>query len=158
MRLNNDTSLNFGNQTRQMINLHNADYGIGVQRLTTYFRTRGEFFWYRGGSHSDAFADSGGGDPLMRLGSTGDLVLVGTLSQGSDRCIKQDFTAVNSQTVLDKFAAMSIQTWTYTNDVRRRHLGPVAQDFHAAFGLNGEDDKHIASVDADGVALAAIQG
>jgi beta-xylosidase len=38
-----------------------------------------------------------------------------------------------------------------------RHLGPVAQDFHAAFGL-GSDDRHIATVDADGVALAAIQG
>jgi hypothetical protein len=34
----------------------------------------------------------------------------------------------------------------------------MAQDFHAAFGLNGADDKHIATVDADGVALAAIQG
>jgi hypothetical protein len=34
----------------------------------------------------------------------------------------------------------------------------VAQDFHAAFGLNGVDDTTIATVDADGVALAAIQG
>jgi cell division protein FtsB len=33
----------------------------------------------------------------------------------------------------------------------------MAQDFHAAFGL-GADDKHIATVGADGVALAAIQG
>ncbi|RME90510.1 MAG: hypothetical protein D6766_13150, partial [Verrucomicrobia bacterium] len=33
----------------------------------------------------------------------------------------------------------------------------MAQDFHAAFGL-GTDDRHIATVDADGVALAAIQG
>jgi hypothetical protein len=33
----------------------------------------------------------------------------------------------------------------------------MAQDFHAAFAL-GTDDKHIATVDADGVALAAIQG
>ena len=94
----------------------------------------------------------------MRLGSTGNLVLAGTLSQASDRQIKQDFTAVNPQAVLDKVAALSIQTWTYTNDVSRRHLGSVAQDFHAAFGLNGTDDKHIATVDADGVALAAIQG
>ena len=38
------------------------------------------------------------------------------------------------------------------------HLGPMAQDFHAAFGLNGADDKHIATVDEGGVALAAIQG
>jgi hypothetical protein len=39
-----------------------------------------------------------------------------------------------------------------------RHIGPMAQDFHAAFGLDGTDDKHIATVDADGAALAAIQG
>ena len=38
-----------------------------------------------------------------------------------------------------------------------RHLGPVAEDFAAAFGL-GETDKAIATVDASGVALAAIQG
>ncbi len=33
----------------------------------------------------------------------------------------------------------------------------MAQDFHAAFGV-GSDDTHIANVDADGVARAAIQG
>ena len=33
----------------------------------------------------------------------------------------------------------------------------MAQDFYAAFGL-GESDKGIDTVDADGVALAAIQG
>jgi predicted RNase H-like nuclease (RuvC/YqgF family) len=38
-----------------------------------------------------------------------------------------------------------------------RHLGPTAQDFHAAFGLGGADNTHIATVDADGVALAAAQ-
>ena len=38
-----------------------------------------------------------------------------------------------------------------------RHLGPMAQDFRAAFGL-GEDDRHISTSDIDGVALAAIQG
>jgi len=38
-----------------------------------------------------------------------------------------------------------------------RHLGPVAQDFHAAFGL-GESETAIGTVDADGVALAAVQG
>jgi trimeric autotransporter adhesin len=37
-----------------------------------------------------------------------------------------------------------------------RHLGPMAQDFHARFGL-GDDDRTYNSVDAHGVALAAIQ-
>ena len=44
-----------------------------------------------------------------------------------------------------------------TQDPSVRHLGPMAQDFRQAFGL-GEDDRHISSSDADGVALAAIQG
>ena len=39
-----------------------------------------------------------------------------------------------------------------------RHVGPMAQDFQEAFGLNGGDDKHISVVDESGVALAAIQG
>jgi hypothetical protein len=59
--------------------------------------------------------------------------------------------------VLAKLAALPITTWAYTNAPSVRHLGPVAQDFAAAFGL-GDNDKHIATVDADGVALAAIQG
>ncbi len=36
-------------------------------------------------------------------------------------------------------------------------MGPMAQDFRAAFGL-GVNDTSIVTVDADGVALAAIQG
>jgi len=35
-------------------------------------------------------------------------------------------------------------------------MGPMAQDFHAAFGL-GRDNKHIATLDTSGVALAGIQ-
>lgn len=60
--------------------------------------------------------------------------------------------------VLAKVAALPIQSWAYKNSPETRHIGPVAQDFHAAFQFNGEDDKHISTVDADGVALAAIQG
>jgi hypothetical protein len=33
----------------------------------------------------------------------------------------------------------------------------MAQDFYAAFNV-GEDDKHISTVDSEGVALVAIQG
>ena len=36
-------------------------------------------------------------------------------------------------------------------------MGPMAQDFYAAFGL-GNGERHIASLDTGGVALAAIQG
>jgi len=75
----------------------------------------------------------------------------------SDRNAKQDFAEVNGREVLAKVVAMPIQMWNYKQDAATRHIGPMAQDFHAAFGV-GIDEKHIATVDADGVALAAIQG
>jgi len=52
---------------------------------------------------------------------------------------------------------LPVQTWAYKNDPGTKHLGPMAQDFYAAFGT-GADDRHIAVVDEGGVALAAIQG
>jgi hypothetical protein len=53
---------------------------------------------------------------------------------------------------------MPILTWRYNDDDQiARHAGPMAEDFHAAFGL-GVDNKHIAPSDQSGVALAAIQG
>jgi hypothetical protein len=76
----------------------------------------------------------------------------------SDRNAKENFTAANSREILDKVAALPMATWNYkAQGAGVRHLGPLAQDFHAAFGL-GESDRTITSVDADGVALAAIQG
>jgi hypothetical protein len=51
-----------------------------------------------------------------------------------------------------------MNSWNYkTQDKSIRHIGPIAQDFHAAFGY-GEDERHIAEVDEGGIALAAIQG
>jgi hypothetical protein len=82
-----------------------------------------------------------------------------TWQNGSDRHAKDDFGAVDPRAVLDQVAALPITQWRYKTDASGlRHLGPMAQDFHAAFGLNGADDQHIATVDEGGVALAAIQG
>ena len=75
----------------------------------------------------------------------------------SDRNAKQDFAEVDGREVLAKVVALPIQTWKFKQDSGTRHIGPMAQDFHSAFGV-GPDDKHIATVDADGVALTAIQG
>jgi len=76
----------------------------------------------------------------------------------SDRNAKENSSPVDSGEVLAKVAALPLARWNYKEAPGLDHIGPVAQDFHAAFGLNGDDDKHIATVDADGVALAAIQG
>ncbi|GMU21993.1 MAG: hypothetical protein AMXMBFR13_20810 [Phycisphaerae bacterium] len=75
----------------------------------------------------------------------------------SDRAAKENFSAVEGQELLEKLAAMPVQTWNYRSQDRSiRHMGPMAQDFHSAFGI-GEDDKSISTVDADGVALAGVQ-
>lgn len=75
----------------------------------------------------------------------------------SDRNSKTNLAAVNGRDLLAKLAQLPIESWSYkTQDAAIRHIGPMAQDFSAAFGV-GEDDKHINTVDADGVSLAAIQ-
>jgi hypothetical protein len=82
----------------------------------------------------------------------------GTWVNSSDSARKENFQPVNGRRILAALAALPVSEWNYkTEDATARHIGPTAQDFHAAFGL-GTDDKHIATVDADGVALAAIQG
>jgi len=77
----------------------------------------------------------------------------------SDRNVKRNLRAVDSESVLAKVVAMQVYHWQPKDGPNREieHLGPMAQDFKAAFGL-GDSDKAIGFQDADGVALAAIQG
>jgi Chaperone of endosialidase len=76
----------------------------------------------------------------------------------SDRTAKTNWRDVDSREVLDKLISIPIGEWSYrTQSDAIRHMGPSAQDFRAAFGL-GNGDRTISTVDADGVALAAIQG
>lgn len=78
----------FGTTPRQMLNLWGTQYGIGVQGLTTYFRTdsadsRNGFSWFRGGVHNDNANNPGtGGTELMRL-TDGGLTLNGPLTLSS---------------------------------------------------------------------------
>jgi hypothetical protein len=82
----------------------------------------------------------------------------GTWNSLSDRNVKENVEPVDGQEVLDRLAGVPISTWNYTTqDEGIRHLGPMAQDFAAAFGLGGSE-RHISTIDADGVALAAIKG
>lgn len=82
----------------------------------------------------------------------------GTWTSLSDRHAKENFEHVSAREVLAKVAAMPVQTWNYrTQEDSIRHIGPTAQDFKAAFGV-GESETGITTVDADGVALAAIKG
>ena len=74
----------------------------------------------------------------------------------SDRALKEGFVPVEPRAILARVVALPLETWSYRGEPAR-HLGPMAQDFAAAFGL-GADDRRIHALDANGVALAAIQG
>jgi hypothetical protein len=98
-----------------------------------------------------AFFTSTSGGATLAAGS-------GSWTSMSDRNAKENFAPLNPQSVLAKVAALPLSTWNYkAQNPAIRHLGPMAQDFKAAFGV-GETDTGITGVDADGVALAAIQG
>jgi len=77
--------------------------------------------------------------------------------QSSDRNAKQDIEAIDHKALLAKVMELPVSEWSYKATPDSRHIGPMAQDFYKAFGL-GDTDKGITSIDAGGVALAAIQG
>ena len=58
----------------------------------------------------------------------------------SDRNLKENFAPVNPREVLEKVAALPISRWNFKGDAATPHVGPMAQDFHAAFGLGTDDD------------------
>ena len=62
---------------------------------------------------------------------------------------------INGLEPLERLAALPVSTESRpTSDVR--HLGPLSQDFRAAFGL-GDDERRIDMVDANGVLTVTVQ-
>jgi len=111
------------------------------------------------GNNSGSISGDGNGGVNVtgNLGVSGSLTVSGTINGSSDRNIKENFAPIDDGNILERVASLPISSWNYKQDAETRHIGPMAQDFYAAFNV-GMDDKHIATVDEDGVALAAIQG
>ncbi len=81
----------------------------------------------------------------------------GAWASVSDASMKENFRDLDGEDVLAKLAQIPVREWNYkTQDASIRHVGPTAQDFHAAFGL-GDDLLRINTLDPDGIALRAIQ-
>ena len=103
-----------------------------------------------------------GTDPLTvgntaANGNGAHLTAGGVWTNGSSRTFKEGMVPIDASEVLAKVAALPIATWRYKGESMAQHIGPMAEDFHSAFGL-GDSERYIGTVDADGVALAAIQG
>jgi hypothetical protein len=101
--------------------------------------------------------DANAGANEFTLTTAGNLTISGILSQNSDRDLKTAIKPVDADDILARVAALPVSTWSYKADKDPvRHVGPMAQDFAAAFGL-GADERRLAPGDEAGVALAAIQ-
>ncbi len=75
----------------------------------------------------------------------------------SSRASKADFSSVDSRDILARLTALPVSRWRYKAEgPRQRHIGPVAEDFKQVFNLG--DGKTISTVDASGIAFAAIKG
>ena len=143
-----DTSFAAGNQAKA---IHEASFVWGDSTNTDLFSTAKDQFTVRA---------SGG----VRFFSNPSLTTGVELPAGSgawltlsDRSVKENIVSVNGRELLERLSEIPIQSWNYrSQDDSIRHIGPMSQDFSAAFGF-GPDDRHISTVDADGVALAAIQ-
>ena len=153
-------------------NLAGADYTFAAGRKAQAVHP-GTFVWADsnnfdfGPSRADQFRAraTGGVEFITGITSTGASDTGVFVSPGggawqtrSDRRSKRDLRPVDAREVLRRLAAMPVSTWSWrTQDAGIRHMGPTAQDFRGAFGL-GQGRRTISTVDADGVALAAIQG
>ena len=146
------------------LTVHASNYGIehtdGTVRLSTYVAASGAWLGTVSAHDFNLFVNDGGSALNIHTNRNATFaaeVTCTALNITSDRNAKEQFKPVNSRAVLDKVARLPISEWQYKQQGDARHIGPMAQDFHAAFAV-GRDDKHITTVDADGVALAAIQG
>jgi hypothetical protein len=124
-----------------------SDYSPSAPRLTS---TRANQFLVRA---------TGGVTFLSGAGPNTGVTLApgsGTWSSVSDRNLKVDITPIHGREILRRIAVMPVSEWSYISEPGVRHIGPMAQDFYAAFHL-GEDDRHIATIDEDGIVLAAVK-
>lgn len=96
------------------------------------------------------------GTNTFTVNAAGNLIIPGTLFQGSDINSKEDIHKVDTGSVLNRISKLNISSWKYKTDENIRHIGPMSQDFYKNFSL-GKDDKHISTLDTSGVALAGIQ-
>lgn len=116
---------------------------------------------YINNSNADGSA-TGSADVILAKTNSGGFCGFNSSGQSfnaSDRNVKENFAAISESEILSKLVAMPITRWNFKNsDASVQYVGPMAQDFHAAFGLGGADDKVIHATNAQGVAFAAIKG
>jgi hypothetical protein len=131
--------------------------GVGIFVAQTSSDATAVFTAAGTGDIIKGFNGDNGGNAIFEVVNSGD-VYGHSFNSTSDRNAKENFSTVSAAEILDRVLSLPVTRWNFKAESGKEHIGPMAQDFHDAFGLNGVDDKHISMADEGGVALAAIQG
>ena len=155
-----DAFLDFGTDLRQAINFWpggaNANYGIGMQDYTQYYRAAGNFAWFIGGTHSNSECNPGtGGTVAMVIKRPNSYVGIGTTTPAyrldvagschassfptsSDKRLKKDVIQLTN--VLEKIQKIRgvAFDWNETYEelgrsTGHREIGVIAQEVEAVF-------------------------
>ncbi len=134
----------------------NAEYtasgGGPTLQSTGQFAANARHFWF-GDDENVTYNSS----YLISTSTGAYLTNGGAWTNSSDSTKKEGYRPVDGEALLGTLQTLPVRTWTYKAESDSvRHMGPTAQDFHAAFGL-GNSDKAISTVDIDGVNMRAIQ-
>jgi hypothetical protein len=156
---NNDYSMALG--YRASNNTHTGTFVWGDESTTDSVRNQAdnEFRIRANGGVRLRVSTASNGNTPGAGGNVGcDLtVATPTWTCASSRTVKENFAAVRGEDVLQRLAKMPITRWNFTTDPEKTpHIGPVAQDFYAAYKL-GEGETQISSNDLSGIALAAAK-
>jgi hypothetical protein len=135
-------SLEFRSAMRQFINVEQGQYGSGYQQAAMYWRSGGDFYWYRGGVHDDGNGQPGtGGVALMRLEAGGKLHALGAAE------VHGDFTADGPTRVRGPLSTDQNITVAPSGDsfLRTRHVQgkDSGSDFVGPLYLNWNTGKNV---------------
>ena len=139
---------------RSLLKLSNS----GNTRIELNDTNNGSTWFFSNNNGAMNMSLSGTGGPEVSVDGSGNMTISGTLTENSNVHAKENFDTIDPRRVLEQVTALPISVWNYkADDPSVRHMGPMAQDFFATFGLGGTD-KGIAPRNLSAVALAAIQG
>lgn len=131
---------------------HRGSIVIGDESSTAWLNSRGNHTFTARAAGGVTFftrSDTTLGVRLDENGTSWNVV--------SDRRRKENFLALDDADVLARIRRVPVTTWSYIGQGGPvRHIGPMAQDWNRAFGLNA-DTLAINQGDFDGVNLAGIQ-
>jgi hypothetical protein len=132
--INTVGDLHFGAGVRQMLNLWNAEYGIGVQNYTLYHRSHRNFAWYTKGVHHNDELNAGGGTLCMVL-ADGKLGIGTSQPAGRVQVINTNEDANGGALILGPTAASNLRmgsnneySWIQSHGNKPLAINPVGNN------------------------------